>query len=56
MCSLMHPYVAYYLQQLAKELKKQNYSANLVLWNLDDGKGIDDTLSQKKVPMLKKLF
>lgn len=53
---LENPDVAYHLKTFAHELKKRSYSANLVMWNPDDGKGIDDVLINHRTPTFKKLF
>jgi len=51
-----NPYVRQHLMECAKELKKEGYSANMVIWNQSDGKGIDDLLLNNKVPHFKRLF
>lgn len=57
MDAMEKPKVAYQLQQLAKELKKNNYTANLAMWNPEnDQKGIDDILARKRIPKFKRLF
>lgn len=56
MDAIENPKVAFYLKQLAAELKKEGFSTNLAVWNEEDGKGIDDILSQRRYPQLKKLF
>ncbi|MCK6259532.1 DUF3854 domain-containing protein [Fictibacillus sp. KIGAM418] len=54
--SANNPSVKHHLFECAKELKKRNYSANLILWNELDGKGIDDILNNFKIPTIQKLF
>lgn len=49
-------HVEYYLKELAIELKNKGYSANLVIWNEQDGKGIDDVLINRRLPQFRKLF
>lgn len=57
MDALQNAQVAFYLQQLIKELKNEKYSVNLALWNAEeDGKGIDDALTKRRYPKLKKMF
>ncbi|WP_069358488.1 DUF3854 domain-containing protein [Bacillus sp. NRRL B-14911] len=56
MDSMENPQVAYYLKQLALALKSEGYAAYLAVWSSLDGKGVDDTLSKKRFPTLKKLF
>lgn len=48
--------VKHHLFDCLKELKKEGYHANLVVWNPDDGKGIDDTLINGKIPQFQHLF
>lgn len=45
-----------HLMECAKELKQEGFRANLVLWNEEEGKGIDDILVQSKLPHIKPLF
>lgn len=51
-----NPYVKKHLFDCLKELKKEGYHANLVVWNPIDGKGIDDTLIAGKLPQFQRLF
>jgi hypothetical protein len=53
---MTNPYVEYYLKELAIELKNKGYTANLVIWNGQDGKGIDDVLINRRLPQFRKLF
>ena len=53
---MTNPHVEYYLKELAIELKNKEYSANLVIWNEQDGKGIDDVLINRRLPQFRKLF
>lgn len=53
---MSNPQVEYYLKELAIELKNKGYTANLAIWNTDDGKGIDDVLINRRIPQLRKLF
>ena len=53
---LGNPQVAQSIRDLAKSLKEEGYSANLAMWNEEDGKGIDDVLINRKFPQLKKLY
>lgn len=45
-----------HLMECAKELKQQGFKANLILWNEDEGKGIDDLFLANKIPHIKSLF
>jgi Domain of unknown function (DUF3854) len=49
-------HVKKHLLECAKELKKEGFQGNLVLWNEKEGKGIDDLLLIHKLPQLRKLF
>jgi len=49
-------HVEFYLKELVMELKEKGYSANLVIWNEKDGKGIDDVFVNRRIPQLRKLF
>lgn len=51
-----NPYVKNHLLELARELKAQNYRANMILWSESDGKGIDDLLLNNFLPHIKRLF
>ncbi|MDC3424275.1 DUF3854 domain-containing protein [Aquibacillus sp. 3ASR75-11] len=44
------------LMECTKELKKEGYHVNMVIWNEKDGKGIDDLLLNNKIPQFKSLF
>lgn len=48
--------VAYQLKEFIKELKKEKIHVALVLWNISDGKGIDDLFSNHKKCTIKQLF
>lgn len=50
-----NPQVQKHLIECAKELKALGYRSNLVLWNEEDGKGIDDLLNAGYIPHMKKL-
>lgn len=56
MDAMSNPNVEYYIKELAIELKSKGYSANLVIWNENDGVGIDDVLINRRIPQLRKLF
>ncbi|MGF9975514.1 DUF3854 domain-containing protein [Viridibacillus arvi] len=56
MDSMYNEKVAFQLREMIKELKADNIHASLVMWNSDDGKGIDDLFSQLKYPNIKELF
>ncbi|MEK5071666.1 DUF3854 domain-containing protein [Sporosarcina sp. FSL K6-1508] len=56
MDAMSNPYVEYYLKELAIELKNKGYTANLAIWNENDGVGIDDVLINRRIPQLRKLF
>lgn len=49
-------HVKKHLLECAKELKQLGYKANLVLWNEQEAKGIDDLFIKSKIPHLKKMF
>ncbi|MEK3822317.1 DUF3854 domain-containing protein [Cytobacillus sp. FSL W8-0315] len=49
-------YVKKHLMECAKGLKEEGYRANLVLWNEDEAKGIDDLFIKNRLPHIKKLF
>jgi Domain of unknown function (DUF3854) len=42
--------------ECAKELKKQKFHANLIVWKEADGKGIDDLLLKNKIPNIKRIY
>ncbi|MDX1806396.1 MAG: DUF3854 domain-containing protein, partial [Paenisporosarcina sp.] len=54
--AMSNPYVGHYLKELVHELRNEGYSANIAMWNEEDGKGIDDCLIAKKFAKLQKLF
>lgn len=54
--SVSNPYVKKHLMECAKELKRLEFKANLILWNEDDGKGLDDLLLKGFLPHIKRLF
>ncbi|MEI2356274.1 DUF3854 domain-containing protein [Mesobacillus zeae] len=54
--AVSNPQVKRHLMECAKELKKEGYRANLILWNCEDGKGIDDLMLNFSIPHIKKLF
>lgn len=56
MDSMRNPQVALQLKEMIKELKENQLHANMVMWNIADGKGIDDVFSDLKFPQIKKLF
>ncbi|MGN8842542.1 DUF3854 domain-containing protein [Niallia sp. HCP3S3_B10] len=49
-------YVKKHLLECAKELKKQNFHANLIVWKESDGKGIDDLMLKDKIPNIKRIY
>ncbi|KOO48172.1 hypothetical protein [Priestia koreensis] len=51
-----NPYVKKHLFECAKELKALQLTCSIVLWNVDEAKGIDDCLLLKKRPIVKRLF
>lgn len=53
---MSNPDVANALMELAQELKNRGLTANLVIWNQDDGKGLDDLFLSKKIPHFKRIF
>ncbi len=54
--AINNPYVKQHLFACAKELKKRGYTANIAVWNLNDGKGLDDILLKNRLPLFKRLF
>lgn len=54
--AVSNPQVKKHLLECAKVLKEEGFSANLILWNENDGKGIDDIFLQSRLPHIKKLF
>ncbi|WP_066418224.1 DUF3854 domain-containing protein [Sutcliffiella cohnii] len=54
--AINNPYVKQHLFDCAKMLKSLGYSANVVLWNVNDGKGLDDLLLSYKLPLMRRLF
>lgn len=54
--AVSNPQVKKHLLECAKVLKEEGFKANLILWNEEDGKGIDDLMLQNKRPHIKKLF
>lgn len=54
--AVSNPHVKKHLLECVKELKEQGFNANLILWNEEDGKGIDDLLLNRKLPHIKNLF
>ncbi|WP_158587590.1 DUF3854 domain-containing protein [Neobacillus notoginsengisoli] len=54
--AVSNPHVKKHLMECAKELKQQGFNANLIIWNEDEGKGIDDLFLGKRIPHIKKLF
>lgn len=53
---MRNPQVANSIRDLAKTLKDEGYSANIALWNEEDGKGIDDMFINHKFAQLRKLY
>lgn len=45
-----------HLMECAKELKQHGFKANLILWNEEEAKGLDDLLLKNRLPHIKKLF
>ncbi|WP_209124385.1 DUF3854 domain-containing protein [Alkalihalobacillus sp. BA299] len=54
--AINNPYVKQHLFDCTKMLKSLGYSANIVLWNDNHGKGLDDLFLNNKLPVIKKLF
>lgn len=54
--AINNQYVKQHLFDCAKMLKSLGYSANVVLWNENDGKGLDDLFLQNKLPVMRRLF
>lgn len=54
--AVSNPHVKKHLMECAKELKQEGFRANLILWNEQEAKGIDDLFLQRKIPHIKKLF
>jgi hypothetical protein len=53
---IRNPEVAKHLKNCLVELKNRSYTANLVIWNEKDGKGIDNLLLNSKIPHFKRMF
>ncbi|WP_342578555.1 hypothetical protein [Psychrobacillus sp. FSL K6-2843] len=53
---MTNPDVAFHTRNFILELKNRNFTANMVLWNEEDGKGIDDLFLNGKYPRLEKIF
>lgn len=51
-----NPYVRLNLMKCVKELKIRGYHVNMVIWNAEDGKGIDDLFIGRKKPHMNALF
>ncbi|QAS54783.1 hypothetical protein HLI_21245 (plasmid) [Halobacillus litoralis] len=49
-------YVKAILMQCIKKLKEEKYHVNMVVWNSEHSKGIDDLLLSRKLPQFKRLF
>ncbi|GEL05535.1 DUF3854 domain-containing protein [Rummeliibacillus stabekisii] len=56
MDSMRNEQVALQLKEMLKELKKMKIHVNMVMWNIADGKGIDDVFCNLKFPQIKKMF
>lgn len=53
---MSNPYVAVHTKSMLEELKALGFSVNFVIWNEEDGKGIDDLLISKRFPHIKRIF
>lgn len=51
-----NPNVYQYLKEMAIDFRKRGYTANLILWNEEEGKGLDDLFLNNKIPHIKRLF
>ncbi|WP_163537261.1 DUF3854 domain-containing protein [Gracilibacillus sp. YIM 98692] len=49
-------HVRKHLMYCIKTLQQKKYHVNMVIWNEEDGVGIDDLLLQHKIPQFKSLF
>lgn len=56
MDALSNSKVALAIKNMAKELRSNGYKGNLVIWNEDDGKGIDDIFVNGRFPQIRKIF
>nr|WP_285842939.1 DUF3854 domain-containing protein [Rummeliibacillus stabekisii] len=56
MDSMRNEQVALQLKEMLKELKQMKLHVNMVMWNIADGKGIDDVFCNLKFPQIKKMF
>lgn len=54
MDAITNPYVRQAYEALLKELPEAGYEVHVALWNIRSGKGIDDILCKKVIPVLKK--
>ncbi|MFD1736271.1 hypothetical protein ACFSCX_06790 [Bacillus salitolerans] len=54
--SMSNPFVKVHLLECLKECKKLGFEGNLVIWNENEYKGIDDALISRVLPQFKRLF
>jgi hypothetical protein len=54
--AVSNPQVRQHLMECAKQLKIDGFRANLIIWNADEGKGIDDLFLSHRLPHIKKMF
>ena len=55
MDSITNEQVRFQLKEFIEELKKEGYKIDMVLWNKEDGKGIDDCFLKKRFPTLRSI-
>lgn len=55
MDSTTNEQVRFQLKEFIEALKKDGYKINMVLWNKEDGKGIDDCFINRRYPVLRPL-
>lgn len=54
--AISNPHVKKHVLECAKSLKKDGFHANLILWQHDNGKGLDDLFLAGYKPHVKRLF
>lgn len=54
--AVSNPQVFAHLKECAIELKRQGFRGNLVQWNEEEGKGIDDLFLRGMIPHMRKMF
>ena len=55
MDAMSNPDVEKHLKAFIQALKEKGYNVNFVVWNIKDGKGIDDMFLKRKYPQIRPL-